>query len=60
MNRVLTRAAAQHVNLVLVDWARMVRRDSSLLSSDGVHAAAAGYRARAAAIATAVITRCRS
>ena len=60
MNRVLSRAAAQHRNLVLVDWARMVRRDSSLLSSDGVHAANAGYRARAAAIATAVTTRCRS
>ena len=60
MNRALSRAATQHGNLVLVDWALMVRRDSSLLSSDGVHAASAGYRARAAAIATAVTTRCRS
>ena len=52
------RAATRHENLVLVDWARMVRRHPGWLSDDGVHVSAAGYKARAAAIATAVTTRC--
>jgi lysophospholipase L1-like esterase len=60
LNRALTRAAARHPNLVLVDWVGMVRRHPSWLSSDGVHVSVAGYRARAAAIAAAVTTRCAS
>jgi lysophospholipase L1-like esterase len=58
LNRELTRAAREHANLVLVDWAGLVRRSPRLLRADGVHATAAGYRARAAAIARAVRTRC--
>jgi lysophospholipase L1-like esterase len=58
LNRALTRAARRHRNLVLVDWVGMVRRHPSWLSEDGVHVSVAGYRARAAAIATAVSARC--
>jgi lysophospholipase L1-like esterase len=58
LNRALTRASTRNENLVLVDWARMVRRHPGWLSDDGVHVSAAGYKARAAAIATAVTTRC--
>jgi lysophospholipase L1-like esterase len=57
-NRALRRAAARHPNLVLVDWVGMVRRHPRWLAPDGVHAGALGYRARAAAIATAVATTC--
>jgi lysophospholipase L1-like esterase len=59
-NRVLARAAGRHASLVLVDWVGMVRRHPRWLSRDGVHVSAEGYRARAAAIATAVKMRCRS
>lgn len=58
LNRELASAARSHRNLVLVDWAGMVRRHPTWLSRDGVHASAVGYRARAAAIAKAVTTRC--
>ena len=58
LNRSLARAARRHANLVLVDWVGMVRRHPRWLSDDGVHVSAAGYRARAAAIAAAVKTRC--
>lgn len=58
MNRALALAAARNPNLVLVDWVGMVGRHPRWLSEDGVHVAAAGYRARAAAIAHAVSTRC--
>lgn len=57
-NRALARAAARNSNLVLVDWVGMVRRHPRWLSDDGVHVTAAGYRARAAAIAGAVGSRC--
>lgn len=53
-NRVLSAGAAAHRNLVVVDWQALVRRTPALLRADGVHATAAGYRARAAAIAAAV------
>jgi lysophospholipase L1-like esterase len=59
-NRVLVQGSRQHRNLVLVGWARMVRRHPGWLSRDGVHVSVAGYRARAAAIAAAVKTRCGS
>lgn len=58
LNRALTRAAARHENLILVDWADMVRRHRAWLSRDGVHVSVTGYRARASAIADAVTTRC--
>ena len=58
LNGALTRVAAGHPNLVLVDWVDMVRRHPSWLSPDGVHVSVEGYRARAAAIAAAVRTRC--
>jgi lysophospholipase L1-like esterase len=60
LNHALVRAAARHPNLVLVGWARMVRRHPGWLSRDGVHVGAAGYRARATAIAAAIKTRCVS
>jgi lysophospholipase L1-like esterase len=60
LNRALSRSAAQHVNLILVDWASMVRRSPRWLSRDGVHVSVAGYQARAGAIAAAVKTRCAS
>ncbi len=43
---------------MLVDWVGMVRRHPWWLSDDGVHVSVAGYRARAAAIARAIATRC--
>jgi lysophospholipase L1-like esterase len=58
LNRALARASSRHRNLVLVDWVGLVRRHASWLSADGVHVSAAGYRARAGAIASAVRTRC--
>lgn len=58
INGALRRAAARHDNLVLVDWVRMVRDHSWWLAEDGVHVSVAGYRARARAIASAVVTRC--
>lgn len=57
-NRALRRAAARNSNLVLVDWVGMVRRHPEWLSDDGVHVSAAGYRARASAIATAIARDC--
>jgi lysophospholipase L1-like esterase len=58
LNRALAQAAAHHSNLVLVDWVRMVHRHPRWLAKDGVHVSVEGYRARAAAIAAAVTTRC--
>jgi lysophospholipase L1-like esterase len=53
-NRVLAAQAVAHRNLVVVDWQALVRKHPAWLRADGVHATAAGYRARAAAIAAAV------
>ena len=58
INRALERAAARHSNLVLVDWVRMVHEHPRWLARDGVHVSVAGYRARATAIAGAVVDRC--
>lgn len=58
INLALRRAAARHHNLVLIDWVHMVREHPWWLASDGVHVSVAGYRARAAAIAAAIATRC--
>jgi hypothetical protein len=60
LNRVLEKLAARHRNLVLVDWVGLVRRHPKWLSSDGVHPGVPGYRARAAAIASAIVSRCPS
>jgi lysophospholipase L1-like esterase len=53
-NRVLAAEAATHRNLIVVDWQSLARKHPEWLRGDGVHATAAGYRARAAAIAEAV------
>lgn len=58
LNRALTRVAAHHRNLLVVDWVGMIRRHPSWLSADGVHVSVAGYRARASAIAGAVRNGC--
>jgi lysophospholipase L1-like esterase len=60
LNVKLAKAARRHPSLVLVDWAGLVKRHPRWLRADGVHATAAGYRGRAAAIARAVTTRCHS
>jgi lysophospholipase L1-like esterase len=60
LNRVLERLAAKHENLVLVDWVGLVRKHPKWLSGDGVHPGVPGYRARAAAIASAIVSRCPS
>ena len=54
-NRLLRRLARDpELTLELVDWARAVQRDASLLSGDEVHASPAGYRARALMYAQAI------
>jgi hypothetical protein len=58
LNGALTRSARRHHNLVLVDWVGMVHEHPWWLGADGVHVSAAGYRARAAAVASAVVSRC--
>jgi hypothetical protein len=50
-NRALARESRARDNLRIVNWARMVRRHSGWLADDGVHVSAAGYRARARAVA---------
>jgi GDSL-like Lipase/Acylhydrolase family len=57
-NRVLARESKQRDNLIVVDWAKLARAHRSWFGSDGVHPVAAGYQARAKAIAKAV-KRCR-
>ena len=53
-NRVLAREDERRDNLRVVNWVRMVRRHPEWLADDGVHVSAAGYRARARAVARAV------
>lgn len=53
-NRALAAAAATHRNLLIVDWHALVAGHPVWLRADGVHATAAGYKARATAIAAAV------
>jgi opacity protein-like surface antigen len=50
-NRALTGEARARDNLRIVNWARMVRHHPGWLANDGVHVSAAGYRARARAVA---------
>ena len=56
-NRALADEASRRENLHVLNWVRMVRRHPEWLAKDGVHASAAGYRARAKAVARAV-ARC--
>jgi hypothetical protein len=58
LNRTLSILAARHRSLVVVDWVGLVARHRAWLAADGVHTSAAGYRARAQAIAKAVRARC--
>jgi lysophospholipase L1-like esterase len=51
---VLAEEAARRPTLHVVDWAALVRRHRAWVARDGVHVNAAGYRARAAAIAAAM------
>jgi GDSL-like Lipase/Acylhydrolase family len=53
-NRVLAREDERRDNLLVLNWVRMVRRHPEWLADDGVHVSAAGYRARARAVARAV------
>jgi lysophospholipase L1-like esterase len=53
-NRVLAGEARSNPNLLVVDWVAMTRRHRAWLRKDGVHVSAAGYRARAAAVARAL------
>jgi lysophospholipase L1-like esterase len=53
-NRVLEQEAGLRGNLILVDWAGAVRGHPEWLAPDRVHLSAAGYRARADAVARAV------
>ena len=54
-NRIIAAQVASHSNMRLVDWHGMVRRHREWVSrTDHVHPVAAGYRARARAIASAV------
>jgi len=57
-NQVLRTAAAQHANLVVLDWAAMARTHPGWFGADGVHPSMSGYRARAAATARLVRERC--
>jgi lysophospholipase L1-like esterase len=53
-NRALAREDRARDNLSVVNWVRMVERNPEWLAEDGVHVSAAGYRARARAVARQV------
>lgn len=57
LNRVLADEGEQRDNLLVLNWVRMVRRHPEWLASDGVHVSAAGYAARARAVAR-LVGRC--
>ncbi len=52
LNRALAALDRRNANLVVFDWAGMVARNRSVLSSDGVHVDVPFYRKRAQALAT--------
>ena len=56
-NRVLAGEDERRENLLVLNWVRMVRRHPEWLADDGVHVSAAGYRARAKAVAR-LVRRC--
>ena len=53
-NRALSEEASRRDNLRVLNWVRMVRAHPEWLADDGVHVSAAGYRARAKAVARLV------
>jgi hypothetical protein len=53
-NRVVAALARRHRNFREVEWARLVSRNRGWLADDGAHVTAAGYQARARAIAKQV------
>lgn len=53
-NDVLRRQARDNDSLVLVDWAKLVRDDPTLLAADAVHGTETGYAKRASLVAKAV------
>lgn len=57
-NRVLAQEDESRDNLLVLNWVRMVRRHPEWLAEDGVHVSAAGYAARADAVAR-LVRRCR-
>jgi lysophospholipase L1-like esterase len=58
LNRVLAQEDERRDNLLVLNWVRMVRRHPEWLAGDGVHVSAAGYEARAEAVAR-LVRRCR-
>jgi lysophospholipase L1-like esterase len=56
-NRVLAQEDERRDNLLVLNWVRMVRRHPEWLADDGVHVSAAGYAARARAVAR-LVRRC--
>jgi hypothetical protein len=57
VNAIIRDEAAAHPNVVVVDWAGEQAAHPSWIEGDAVHLTDAGYRARAAALASGV-TRC--
>jgi hypothetical protein len=57
-NRALAEESRSRDNLIVVNWARMVRRHPQWVGEDGVHVSPVGYQARAHAVARSV-RRCR-
>jgi hypothetical protein len=57
-NRALADESSRRDNLRVLNWVRMVRAHPEWLADDGVHVSAAGYRARAKAVAR-IVRRCR-
>ena len=53
-NHAIADLARHHGNLRVVDWAALVARNRGWLAEDGAHVTAAGYQARARAIAKQV------
>jgi hypothetical protein len=56
-NRVLASEDERRDNLLVLNWVRMVRRHPDWLARDRVHVSAAGYAARARAVAR-LVRRC--
>lgn len=56
-NRTLADESSGRDNLRVLNWVRMVRAHPEWLADDGVHVSAAGYRARAKAVAR-IVRRC--
>jgi lysophospholipase L1-like esterase len=53
-NRALADESSRRDNLLVLNWVRMLRRHPEWRADDGVHVSAAGYKARARAVARAV------